>query len=304
MPTPALIFDIQDLSIQDGPGIRTTVFMKGCPLRCQWCANPEGHSVYPELMHIGVLCKKNHKCLSACPYNAIKINETGFPVFNRNICKTCQTRECIDACPARAIKFSGKYITLEELINKVKSNLSFYKNSGGGVTFSGGEPFLQADFIKEFINETSVFGLSVGVETCGMFDWKEVQDMADKFDFFYYDLKCLERNLHVTYTGRTNETLLTNLENLSKICADKITVSVPLIPGFNDTEIQIKAIAGFSSELGIKKLRLLPYHSLGENKYYDLGREYLMERNLSVNQKQLNTFLNIIESAGLKCWAE
>jgi pyruvate formate lyase activating enzyme len=278
--------------------------MKGCPLRCRWCSNPEGQASYPELMHINTLCKKSYKCISACPYNAVQKNDIGCPQFNRDKCKSCTTRECVDSCPSHAIKFAGKYLSLDELIGRIKPNLPFYKNSKGGVTFSGGEPFLQSDFIKEFINETSSFGLSVGVETCGMFDWSGSKDIADKFDFFYYDLKCLERTMHKSYTGSTNDAILSNLENLSKLCADKITVSVPVIPGFNDTEIQMKAIAGYCNELGIKKLRLLPYHSLGENKYLDLGSEYRMEKNLSVDQKQLKTFLNIIESTGLKCWVE
>jgi pyruvate formate lyase activating enzyme len=304
LQTRALIFDIQDLSVQDGPGIRTTVFMKGCPLKCRWCANPEGQNPYPELMHINSLCKKSYNCISACPYQAVEKNNNGYPQFNRDLCKTCKTRECIESCPSRAIKFTGKYLSLDELIGRIKPNLSFYKNSNGGVTFSGGEPFLQTEFIKDFIEHTSSFGLSVGVETCGMFDWQEVCEIADKFDFFYYDLKCLERELHKSYTGITNDVILTNLENLSKLCADKITASVPVVPGFNDTEIQIKAIAGYCTELGIKKLRLLPYHSLGENKYYDLGREYLMEKNLSVNQMQMQEFLNLVESKGIKCRVE
>lgn len=297
MPTRALIFDIQDLSVQDGPGIRTTVFMKGCPLKCLWCSNPEGQKFHFELMHIRALCNKTYNCISACPYKSVSVSagsKNNFPDFDRDICNICKTRECIDTCPSRALKFVGKAITVEELLNKVKSNIAFYKNSGGGVTFSGGEPFLQVNFIKEFLLEALPLGLSVGVETCGMFDWRAVKEIAYLFDFFYYDLKCLERNIHLSYTGMTNDAILSNLENLSKICSEKITVSVPLIPGFNDTEIQMKAIGGYCSQLGIKKLRLLPYHSLGESKYNDLGRKYLMEPNLSISPEQQNDFKNII----------
>jgi pyruvate formate lyase activating enzyme len=301
----ALIFDIQDLSVQDGPGIRTTVFMKGCPLKCRWCANPEGQKPYPELMHISALCNKTYNCISACPYNAVKKDDSeSYPQFNRDKCKSCETRECIEVCPTRALKFAGKYLSLEELIKKIKPNLSFYKNSGGGVTFSGGEPFLQIEFIKEFIEQTSSFGLSVGVETCGMFDWNEVKDIIDKFDFFYFDLKCMDGEIHKRVTGSSNEKILESLKNLSEKYSDKITVSIPVVPDVNDSESQIKHIAEYCYNIGIKKLRLLPYHSLGENKYYDLGREYFMNKNLSVPLNQLNDFKTLVESLGINCWLE
>ena len=276
MQTKALIFDIQDLSVQDGPGIRTTVFMKGCPLKCKWCANPEGQNPFPELMHSKSLCKKKYNCLTACPYNSAKLNsESNSPQFNREICKNCITVNCIDSCPSYAIRISGKYILLEELISRVKSNLSFYKNSGGGVTFSGGEPFLQADFIKEFLKITSSFGLSVVVETCGMFDWTDIENIVDNIDFFYYDLKCLNSKLHKNVTGSTNEKIITNLKNLSEYNSQKIIVTIPVIPGVNDNEDEIKAITTLCIDQNILKVRLLPYHSLGENKYYNLGMKYL-----------------------------
>ncbi len=302
MKEKALIFDIQDLSVQDGPGIRTTVFMKGCPLKCRWCANPEGQNPYPELMHINALCNKTYNCISVCPYKAVFIeSENSFPNFSRDICKNCKTRECIEACPSRAIKFAGKYLSLEELIKKIKPNLSFYKNSGGGVTFSGGEPFLQIEFIKKFIEQTSSFGLSIGVETCGMFDWKQVEEIADKFDFIYFDLKCMDGDIHKIETGSTNEIILTNLKNLTGKNSKRIIVSVPVVPGVNDTAEKIKSIAQFCKINGIKDLRLLPYHSLGESKYNDLGREYFMNKNLSVPESQLNKFKNLVESFGIKC---
>jgi pyruvate formate lyase activating enzyme len=305
MQNRALIFDIQDLSVQDGPGIRTTVFMKGCPLKCRWCANPEGQKPYPELMHISGLCNKTQKCVIACPYESVTIeSENDFPKFNREICKDCETRECVEVCPTRAIKFAGKYLTLEELIKRIKPNLSFYKNSGGGVTFSGGEPFLQAEFIKEFLKETSAFGLSVGVETCGMFNWCEVRDIADKFDFIYFDLKCMDSDVHKNVTGSANATILSNLEHLAEKYSGKIIISVPVVPGVNDSADDIKDIAEFCKKNRIKNLRLLPYHSLGENKYYDLGREYFMNKNLSVSENQLEELKNVVESYGIECIVE
>lgn len=305
MKEKALIFDIQDLSVQDGPGIRTTVFMKGCPLKCRWCANPEGQNPYPELMHINALCNKTYNCISVCPYKAVYIeSENSFPNFSRDICKNCKTRECIEACPSRAIKFAGKYISLEELIKKIKPNLFFYKNSGGGVTFSGGEPFLQIEFIKKFIEQTSSFGLSIGVETCGMFDWKQVEEIADKFDFIYFDLKCMDGDTHKIETGSTNEIILANLENLAEKFSEKIIISIPIVPGVNNTPDEIKVIAEFCKKLKLKNIRLLPYHSLGENKYHDLGREYFMKNGLEIDYAQLRVFKSIIEEYGIVCNVE
>jgi len=307
LQTQALIFDIQDLSVQDGPGIRTTIFMKGCPLKCKWCANPEGQKPFPELMHINALCKKTYNCVSVCPYKSVTIESASgnnFPHFSRTICKICKTRECIEACPSRALKFVGKYISIEELMKRIKPNISFYKNSCGGITFSGGEPFLQAEFIKEFINKTSSFGLSIGVETCGMFDWSEVQEIADKFDFFYFDLKCMDSDIHKSVTGSTNEKILTNLKSLAEKYSEKVIISIPVVPGVNDSEKQIKAIAEYCKSICIKRLRFLPYHSLGESKYSYLGREYTMNKDLSVSTNQLNEYKSFVESYGIRCWVE
>lgn len=305
MLTKALIFDIQDLSVQDGPGIRTTVFMKGCPLKCKWCANPEGQKPYPELMHINALCNKTQNCIKACPYSAVSINDSdGFPNFNREICKNCETRECVDSCPSHALKFVGKYISTEELMKRIKPNISFYKNSCGGITFSGGEPFLQTEFLRKFILITSHLGLSIGVETCGMFDWSEISGIADKFDFFYFDLKCMDIDIHKSVTGSTNEKILTNLKSLAEKYSEKIIISIPVVPGVNDSEMQIKAIAEYCSGIGIKRLRFLPYHSLGESKYSYLGREYTMNKDLSVSTNQLNEYKSLVESYKIRCWVE
>jgi len=281
--------------------------MKGCPLKCKWCSNPEGQKPYPELMHINALCKKSFNCISACPYKSVSIEnkqENNFPKFERDKCKDCITRECINSCPSHTIRFAGKYITAEELIKRVKPNLLFYKNSGGGVTFSGGEPFLQSGFIKEFIEHTSSFGLSVGVETCGMFDWNEVSEIANHFDFFYFDLKCMDAEIHKSVTGSSNEKILSNLKNLAENYSEKITISVPVIPCVNDSETQIKSIAEYCKQIEITKLRLLPYHSLGESKYSDLGRKYTIDKNLSVSVSLLNEFKSLVESYGIFCSVE
>jgi pyruvate formate lyase activating enzyme len=303
----ALIFDIQDLSVQDGPGIRTTVFMKGCPLKCRWCSNPEGQNPHTELMHIKTICKKHYKCISACPYNAVTAdasNENSFPVFDYDKCRECETHECIISCPERALRFTGKYISSADLIKRVKANIPFYRNSGGGVTFSGGEPVLQIDFIKEFIKDIAPLGISVVVETCGMFEMKKVREIAVNLDFIYYDIKCMDSVIHKKATGSPNETILNNLKELAGINPDIIIVSVPVIPGVNDNDTQIKNIALFCKENKIKEIRLLPYHSFGEDKYSFLGRKYLMKESIYVPAGDLNHFVSIINDAGINCAVE
>jgi pyruvate formate lyase activating enzyme len=299
----ALIFDVQDLSVQDGPGIRTTVFMKGCPLKCRWCANPEGQNLHVEFMHINSLCGKNYKCVSVCPYHSATA-ENDYPQFNHSICNDCVTRECVDHCPAQAIKFTGRYLSVDDLIKRIKPNLSYYKNSGGGITFSGGEPFLQTGFISNFIEKTSPLGLSVGVETCGMFDWTEVEKIADKFDFIYFDLKCMDSDVHKSVTGSPNGKILSNLKKLAAVNNENITVSVPVIPGVNDSEQQIKDIAVFCKDIDIKRIRLLPYHFLGESKYANLGRDYLMEKYLSVPHHILKSLKKTVEVYHITCSIE
>jgi pyruvate formate lyase activating enzyme len=293
--------------VQDGPGIRTTVFMKGCPLKCRWCSNPEGQNPHPELMHIKTICKKHYKCISACPYNAATVdtsNENSLPVFDYARCRECETRECIISCPERALRFTGKYISSADLVKRVKANISFYRNSGGGVTFSGGEPFLQIDFIKEFIKDIAPFGISVGVETCGMFDMKKVREIAGSLDFIYYDLKCMDSDIHKKATGSPNETILNNLKELAAINPEILIISVPVVPGVNDSSEQIKNIAAFCKENKIKELRLLPYHSFGEDKYSFLGRKYQMEEKLNIPTDDLYRFLRIIKDFGIGCKIE
>ncbi|MFZ4590446.1 MAG: glycyl-radical enzyme activating protein [Ignavibacteria bacterium] len=299
----ALIFDVQDLSVQDGPGIRTTVFMKGCPLKCKWCANPEGQNPHVEFMHINSLCGKNYKCVSVCPYSSASAGN-GYPEFNHSICNDCVTHECVDHCPTQSVKFTGRYLSVDDLIKRIKPNLSYYKNSGGGITFSGGEPFLQTGFISNFIEKTSPLGLSVGVETCGMFAWEDVEKIAAKFDFIYFDLKCMDSGIHKSVTGSPNETILNNLKNLAMINTQNITVSVPVIPEVNDFYEQIKSIAGFCKDVDIKRIRLLPYHFLGESKYANLGRKYLMEKDLSVSQETLESLKKTVEVYGIICSIE
>lgn len=299
-----MIFDIQEYSIQDGPGIRTTVFLKGCPLRCRWCDNPEGQMPYPEVMHSLLACKRRHKCLSGCRNSAIAPDLNGYPVFTREICRTCPERACEERCPERAIKITGRGWSAQALHDRVSACTQFYNNSGGGVTLSGGEPLAQPGFVGQFVGLCENTGLSVGIETCGLFDWDKVTAFIDKCDFVYFDIKCLDTELHQQMTGSGNEVILHNLDRVARILSAKIIVTIPVIPGINTSMQMMGEIAELCDGLGIGRVRLLPYHSFGAFKYDALGREYLMGRNLSVDRSLLEDYRGVIRERGIICWIE
>lgn len=290
--------------MQDGMGIRTTVFLKGCPLRCRWCANPEGQSPHPELMHSRVLCKRRHKCLSRCRHNAVSLDAEGYPVFQREICQICEEMACEKACPEKAITIAGAYWDAESLYEKISAAGLFYRNSGGGVTLSGGEPLAQPEFVEAFLALCEKTGLSVGVETSGMFDWGRVETFIAKFDFIYFDMKCLDAGLHQCVTGCGNGRIQENLTRLAELDPSRIIITIPVIPGVNTSEKMIGGIAEFCKKLNIMKMRLLPYHPFGEFKYNALGREYLMARNLSIGQPELERYRTVIVESGIDCWIE
>lgn len=302
--TQGIIFHIQEYAVQDGPGIRTTIFFKGCPLSCRWCSNPEGQLPHAELMWSKILCRRCKQCISWCPENAVSIDHEGYPLFKRNICLSCVKNTCEKKCPVRAIKIVGKYWSAQALYERIKTNALFYRNSNGGVTLSGGEPFAQPEFVKEFLIHCEITGLSVGVETCGQFDWNRVKDFIDRFDFYYFDIKCMDTEIHKHVTGQGNEAILENLRRLAASNPEKIIVTIPVIPGINATAEMITKTADFCKDIGITRIRLLPYHALGKFKYRALGRKYLMKDDLFVRQTDLDMFKTIIISKEIYCWIE
>lgn len=299
-----LIFNVQEYGVQDGTGIRTVVFLKGCPLQCQWCSNPEGQNSFPELMHIKTLCKQCKQCLSVCSKDAISFDKDGFPIIKRDICLQCLEKTCAQRCPQRAIKVVGEYWSAKSLYAKVKTYSRFYIHSDGGITLSGGEPFAQPEFVKEFVELCKKIDLSIGFETCGLFDWDKVEDYIDKFDFYYFDIKCLDTKLHQKTTGSENEMIFENLKRLAKLNPSKIIVTIPVVPGVNTNEQMFLETAELCKKLSVSKIRLLPYHSYGKTKYIGLGKEYLMEDNLSVSKLELERFKSIITEKGINCWVE
>ncbi|MFX0034262.1 MAG: glycyl-radical enzyme activating protein [Candidatus Hermodarchaeota archaeon] len=295
-----IIFNIQDYCVDDGPGIRTVVFFKGCYLRCAWCSNPESQLFEPEIVYSEIKCKKCRKCEKACPYFYIDFSNLEFPLINRKNCSICESKICTKVCPENALKICGYPITVLELFERVKKNSLLFRNSGGGITLSGGEPLAHTDFIREFLKKTMAIGFSVGIETCGYFNWEKVVDLIPNIDFFFFDLKIMDSESHKALTGVNNEKIHLNLKKLSQNELNKIAITVPIVPGINDYLENIKKIINLCTELGIKKIRFLRYHEWGRGKYEELGRQYLLNKKLKLQESDLKTFEVLARKAGLQ----
>jgi pyruvate formate lyase activating enzyme len=264
------IFDIKRFSIHDGPGIRSTVFLKGCPLVCQWCHNPESQSFQPELIFRPERCLACGACVDDCPHGNIKL-EDGNILHNKDYCLACGA--CCRTCYPGARELIGREVTPEEVLQEVIRDNVFYKESGGGVTFSGGEPLSQADFLEECLALSKEAGLSTVLDTCGYGSWGDLQRQLSYLDLVLFDLKVLNDDLHQKYTGISNQGILNNFR---KLMESEVNVAVrrPVIPGINDSAEEIQNLGEFLKAYnGTIKIDLLPYHSLSSDKYLRLGRD-------------------------------
>jgi pyruvate formate lyase activating enzyme len=293
-----LIFNIQGYCIHDGPGIRTIVFFKGCPLRCVWCQNPEGQLFRPEIFLYREKCTGCGRCVPVCPNNAITLYGDKSHT-NRELCNGCG--KCAEICPNDARILVGKWLTVEETLERVKKDKVFYDSSGGGVTLSGGEPLLQHEFACELLKLCKNSGIHTAIETSGYAEWAIIRKVLEYCDLVLYDFKLMDPILHKKYTGVSNEIIL---ENAKKICSEfsiPVWARIPIIPGYNDSYENLENTAKFISELpkgSITQVNLLPYHRLGESKL-----DHLERPSLSINppsQEKLSEIKKIFESHGLK----
>ncbi|HEX5643759.1 MAG TPA: glycyl-radical enzyme activating protein [Thermoleophilia bacterium] len=258
------VFDVQRFSLHDGPGIRTVVFLKGCPLRCAWCANPESQRAAPEIAWFENLCALCGRCVEACPHGVVCIDE-GRVRTDRRLCAACGA--CAAACSRGARRLLGRESTVDEVMAEVRRDAPFFRRSGGGVTFSGGEPLSQPEFLVECLRRCRRWGYHTAVETCGQARWEDVAAVAESADLFLYDLKQVDTARHEELTGAGNELILANLERLLGLGA-AVTVRVPVIPGANDDRESLAALADFvACHPGVRSVELLPYHPLGAHKY-------------------------------------
>ncbi len=293
-----IVFNIQRYSIDDGPGIRTTVFFKGCPLSCIWCSNPESQNFEPELMHRDSLCKRCYRCVAACPLGAISVGADGV-VIDRETCDACG--ECVRACPHDAMRITGQEMTVDEVFEVVKRDADYYRDSGGGVTLSGGEVLMQPDFALALLKRCKEAGFHTCVDTSGQGSTEGLRRLFPYVDLFYFDIKHLDPRIHRAETGMANEHIL---RNFAEVVASGIplVVRVPVVPGFNDSVDAISDIADFvAKRVPGGTVHLLPYHRYGQQKYAMLGLDYELKDAETPSPEFLRAARKIVESRGLKC---
>jgi pyruvate formate lyase activating enzyme len=266
----SLIFDVKRYAINDGPGIRVVIFFKGCNLHCAWCHNPESISSKIEKMYAPAKCIKCGTCVEACPENAITLTSEGI-ITDPDLCTLCG--KCAEVCPTKAIEMSGKVMSVNEIMDIIEKERIFFDQSGGGVTFSGGEPLVHTKMLIKLLDECGKIGIHRAVDTAGNVSTETILDVAKRTDLFLYDIKMMDSDSHREWINSGNEKILNNLVVLAE-AGKHIIIRIPLIGGVNDTDENIELTAKFISELaGEKKLvHLLPYHAIAENKYMKLGK--------------------------------
>jgi len=295
-----LVFNIQRYSIHDGPGIRTTVFFKGCPLQCKWCSNPESISPQPEIMVREARCNGCRRCIEVCSPGALSLASTGL-WLDREKCDLCF--KCIDACWEDAIEVAGRYMSLDELVEECRRDEPFYRNSGGGVTVSGGEPLLQADFVLALLSRCKALGYSTALDTCGQVPWGVLDRALDIVDLVLFDIKHLDPDEHRDGTGVDNRLILSNLEKAMSSGKSRIWVRIPVIPGYNDSNEYIEKAGRQLNGMKAEKVSVLGYHEFGRPKYQSLGKAYQLSGRKPLGNIRINEIVEIFKSAGLDATA-
>ncbi|MEM2147294.1 MAG: glycyl-radical enzyme activating protein [Candidatus Bathyarchaeia archaeon] len=283
-------------AIHDGPGIRTTVFLKGCPLQCWWCHNPEGISSTNDLAYFNYKCIHCETCVNVCPVRAIRF-ETDKQIINRAACTLCGV--CAEACPTGALRIIGRETTVKELIKEIEKDVILYDSSGGGVTFSGGEPLFQPLFLKEALKECKNRKIHAALDTSGYASPKVFKSIAEHVDMFLYDLKVVDDVEHKKYTGVSNRLIIKNLKALMEKGRGKdVIIRFPIIPSINDTVENVKRLTALVQQLkGVKEIDLLPFHDVSE-KYMRIGRKYLMQVYNAPSEEKLKQIKAELETAG------
>ena len=275
---PGWVFNIQKFSLHDGPGIRDLIFMKGCPLHCHWCSNPESQRRHPEIAYNIDRCiglETCGLCQDVCPQKAIFSGDTGRAAIDRSLCNHCGA--CATVCPDRALKLMGRELNIAEILEIVSADEGFHIRSGGGVTVGGGDPIMQPEFVEALLKACQEQGIDTAVETAGHGRWGQLEKICRYANLIFYDVKSMDAGKHQAFTGVSNVRILENLSRLSIHFPDiPIVARTPVIPGFNDTEKDIFAIVKFLKTIrSLKKYELLPYHRFGALKHRQLGKEYL-----------------------------
>jgi pyruvate formate lyase activating enzyme len=289
------IFDIRRYSLHDGPGIRTTVFLKGCPLSCWWCHNPESRSSSQHVVVRENLCVRCGECAAACHNRAITLDSGGSHT-EADLCELCGA--CVDACLSGARELVGRTVTPAEVLSELEHDIPFFDESGGGVTLSGGEPLQQPEFLTALLEGCRGMELHTAVDTSGYAPWRVLQSLMHSVDLFLYDLKCIDDDLHKQYTGVSNSTILHNLAGL-RSAGKEVIVRIPVIPGINDNEDQIVAAGHFCKRHGIQRIDLLPYHASAGAKYRRLDLPYPLEQITAPLDQHMQALADVLQTLGL-----
>lgn len=295
MNDKGVIFDIQRFSVHDGPGIRTVVFMKGCPLSCQWCHNPESQTMAPDLFFEEELCVSCEKCIQVCPQGVHQIIN-GQRVIKRELCNKCG--KCVDACLPAALVLKGRSVTVNDVLDEVLRDKGYYLKSGGGITLSGGDPLAQPKFTKNLLTELKKRNLNTAIETCGHASWEIFKDILDLTDFVMYDFKIYNSALHEAYCGIDNALILQNLRRVVDQ-GKALLVRIPLIPQISDTDNNLQQIGEFLMQLSIKHVELIPYHAFPKDKCKALGIEYQLSHVATQSSEKLQRMKILMLSLGI-----
>jgi len=296
--TSATVFEMERYATEDGPGIRTVVFFKGCNLRCRWCQNPESHSAEPQVMYYRNRCVACRRCLEACPAEAIReVPPFGF-ITDHQRCRLCGA--CVDECFSDARKIVGQRMSVDAIMDEIRKDRAFYDESGGGVTFSGGEPLLQADAVRELARRCKDEQIHTAMETAGSVPWPNFEGILPWLDLLYFDLKHIDSEAHRRYTGFPLDLIIGNLCRAGE-CFDNLVVRIPVVPGVNATEqIMTRMFSFLLENTKIRRVELLPFHRLGLTKYEGLGMDYYaMAKVDSMSKEDCTPFAEIGRELGL-----